>query len=63
MKPRLKKAINYVTLGVDLDTSRVIHVTEGKGKATLKSIQKHLETKGVEKEQVNKSAWICRRHL
>ena len=39
-------------LGVDLDTSRVIHVTEGKGKATLHSIQQHLETKGVEKEQV-----------
>ena len=47
-----KKGHHYVTLGVDLDTSRVIHVTEGKGKATLKSIQQHLETKGVEKEQV-----------
>ena len=47
-----KKGHHYVTLGVDLDTSRVIHVTEGKGKATLHSIQQHLETKGVEKEQV-----------
>ena len=45
-----KKGHHYVTLGVDLDTSRVIHVTEGKGKATLKSIQQHLENKGVEKE-------------
>ena len=44
-----KKGHHYVTLGVDLDTSRVIHVTEGKGKATLHSIQQHLETKGVEK--------------
>ena len=47
-----KKGHHYVTLGVDLDTSRVIHVTEGKGKATLKSIQQHLENKGVKKEQV-----------
>lgn len=47
-----KKGHNYVTLGVDLDASRVIHVCEGKGKATLDSIQQHLETKGVEKDQV-----------
>ena len=47
-----KKGHHYVTLGVDLATSRVIHVTEGKGKATLKSIQQHLENKGVKKEQV-----------
>ena len=30
----------------------MIHVTEGKGKATLQSIQQHLESKGVDKEQV-----------
>jgi transposase len=47
-----KKGHHYVTLGVDLDESRVIHVTEGKSKATLKSIQQHLENKGVKKEQV-----------
>ncbi len=47
-----KKGHKYLTLGVDLDESRVIHVIEGKGKATIKSIQKHLESKGVEKEQV-----------
>lgn len=47
-----KKGHKYVTLGVDLDESRVIYVTEGKGKATLHNIQKHLEDKGVEKEQV-----------
>ena len=47
-----KKGHHYVTLGVDLDESRVIHVTEGKGKATLKSIQQHLETKGAEPGQV-----------
>ena len=48
-----KKGHHYVTLSVDLDESRVIHVTEGKGKATtLRSIQHHLENKGVKKEQV-----------
>jgi transposase len=47
-----KKGHHYVTLGVDLDESRVIHVTEGKGKATLASILQHIEKKGAKKEQV-----------
>jgi transposase len=47
-----KKGHHYVTPGVDLDASRVIHVTEGKGQATLKDIRKHLENKGVPGEQV-----------
>lgn len=47
-----RKGHKYVTLGVDLDASRVIHVCEGKGKATLENIQKHLENKGVPEEQV-----------
>jgi transposase len=47
-----KKGHAYVTLGVDMDASRVIHVCEGKGKATLRSIQQHLESKGVSAEQI-----------
>lgn len=47
-----RKGHHYVTLGVDLDEARVIHVTEGKGMATLKNIQRHLEDKGVDAEQV-----------
>jgi len=47
-----KKGHNYVTLGVDLDASRVVHVCEGKGKATLKEIQRHLEKKGVPAHQI-----------
>jgi len=47
-----KKGHQYVTLGVDLDQARVIHVVEGKGKATLESIRKHLESKGATQEQV-----------
>jgi transposase len=47
-----KKGHHYVTVGVDMTTSRVIHATEGKGKATLKAIQQHLESKEVDKHQV-----------
>lgn len=47
-----RKGHKYVTLGVDLDASRVVHVCQGKGKATLKSIQEHLENKGVPEGQV-----------
>jgi transposase len=47
-----QKGHHYVTPGVDVEEARVIHVTEGKGKATLQSIQRHLENKGVDKEQV-----------
>ena len=41
-----KKGHKYVTLGVNLDESRVIYVTEGKGKTTLHNIQNHLKIKG-----------------
>ena len=47
-----KKGHKYVTLGVDLDEARVIHVTVGKGKEVLRSIQQHLDIKGVVREQV-----------
>lgn len=47
-----RKGHKYVTLGVDLETSRVIHVCEGKGKSTLEDIRQHLENKGVQKEQI-----------
>jgi len=47
-----RKGHKYVTLGVDMATSRVIHACEGKGKSTLKNIQQHLESKGVAKEQI-----------
>jgi transposase len=47
-----KKGHNYVTLGVDLDARRVIHVCEGKGKGTLENIRQYLDTKGVPDGQV-----------
>jgi transposase len=48
-----RKGHNYVTLAVDLDESRVVHVTEGKGKATLQEIKQHLDKKGVPEKQVD----------
>lgn len=47
-----RKGHKYVTLGVDLETSRVIHACEGKGKETLRTIQQRLEDKGVAKQQI-----------
>ena len=47
-----KKGHQYLTLGVDLDTARVIHVVPGKGRATIKSIAQALTDKGVAPTQV-----------
>lgn len=47
-----RKGHQYVTPGVDLEKSRVIHACRGKGKATLKSIQQRLESKGVAAAQI-----------
>jgi transposase len=47
-----KKGHSYVTLGVDLDSARVIHVGEGKGKETIASIARHLLSKDVPAEQI-----------
>ena len=51
-----RKGHHYVTLGVGLDQGRVIHATEGKGKETLGSIQKHLEGKGVDQSQIKQAS-------
>lgn len=47
-----KKGHNYVTVGVDLDCARVIHVSEGKSKDTLGSIARHLSRKDVCPQQI-----------
>ena len=46
------KGHHYVTLGVDLDAARVIHVAEGKGKDEVKAIERHLASKGVHPKQI-----------
>lgn len=47
-----KKGHSYVTIGVDLNESRVIHAVEGKGKDTLAAIAQHLKSKGVKADQI-----------
>lgn len=51
-----RKGHHYVTLGVDLDQARVIHVSEGKGKKAVTSIQDHLAEKGVPSEQIRQAS-------
>ena len=58
-----KKGHHYITLGVDLDNSGVIHVTEGKGKQPWKTFRNTSKRKVLTKNRLNKSVWICRRLL
>jgi transposase len=51
-----KKGHNYVTIGVDMDSKRVIHAVEGKGKEAVASIQKRLIDKQVKPEQIIKAS-------
>lgn len=48
-----RKGHAYVTIGVDLESKRVIHVSEGKGKATIETIKIYLTQKNVPTEQIN----------
>lgn len=47
-----RKGHNYVTVAVDLEERRVIHVTEGKDQATVCEIKKYLESKEIDITQV-----------
>jgi len=47
-----KKGHDYVTLAVDLDERRVLHVTEGKDKNAVKSVKTYLESKGIDVNKV-----------
>ena len=51
-----KKGHHYVTLGVDMDEHRVIHVAPGKGKETIASIKQHLASKGVKAKQIKEAS-------
>ncbi len=43
-----RKGHNYITVAVDIDESRVIHVTEGKDKKAVKKVKEYLEAKGID---------------
>ncbi len=47
-----KKGHSYITVGVDLDAKRVIHVTEGKNQETIVNIAAHLTAKGCQAQQI-----------
>jgi transposase len=47
-----KKGHDYVTLAVDLDERRVLHVTEGKDKNAVKAVKNYLESKGIDVKKV-----------
>jgi transposase len=47
-----KKGHSYVTIGVDLDESRVVHACQGKGKACMQSMADYLTSKGVAEDQI-----------
>lgn len=49
-----KKGHDYVTIGVDMNTSGVVHATEGKGADTITQIADYLESKGTAKEDIQK---------
>jgi transposase len=48
-----KKGHDYVTLAVDLDERRVLHVTEGKDKSAVKAVKSYLESKGIDVDKVS----------
>jgi transposase len=47
-----KKGHDYITLAVDLDERRVLHITEGKDKKAVKAVKLYLESKGVNVNKV-----------
>jgi transposase len=51
-----KKGHDYITIAIDIDNSRVVHPTEGKGAETITKIADYLETKGTKRENVEQ---IC----
>ena len=51
-----RKGHQYVTVAVDLEENRVIHVVEGKDANTIKEIKDYLKTKGVAARQVTQAS-------
>ena len=47
-----RKGHDYITLAVDLDERRVLHVTEGKDKSAVKTVKKYFESKGINVNKV-----------
>ena len=56
MKPHGGKGHNYVTVAVDMEERRVLHVVKGKDGNTIKEIKAYLETKGVDAQQITEAS-------
>ena len=50
-----KKGHNYVTIAVDMDKSRVVSISEGKGMDSITDIKIDLENKGVQPKQIEET--------
>jgi len=48
----IRKGHKYITVAVDMQTNQVFHVTAGKDKESVEKIQKYLESKGCEADQI-----------
>ena len=51
-----RKGHNYVTVAVDMEERRVLHVVKGKDSNTIKEIKAYLETKGVDAQQITEAS-------
>lgn len=51
-----KKGHDYITLAVDLDERRVLHITEGKDKNAVKAVKSYLESKGIDVNKVREAS-------
>jgi transposase len=51
-----RKGHNYITVGVDLEEKRVLHVVEGKNASTIKNIKDYLESKGASASQITQAS-------
>ncbi len=51
-----RKGHSYITVGVDLDSRRVIHVVKGKDSNTIKEIKDYLVGKGVDSAQITQAS-------
>ena len=47
-----RKGHDYITLAVNFDEKRVIHIVEGKDKNTVKQVRKYLESKDIDAKKV-----------
>lgn len=48
----IKRGHNYITVAVDMESRKVVHVTPGRDKESVRRVREYLQTKGCPSEQV-----------